>query len=76
MIGKNTVESMQSGAIYGFAAQVDGLCPRFEDELGPVHGGGHRRPGRPDRPVLDGHRPPRPWLTLHGLRIIFGRNER
>ena len=33
--GKNTVESIQSGAVYGFAAQVDGLCARFEEELGP-----------------------------------------
>ena len=34
MIGKNTVESIQSGAVYGFAAQVDGIVRRFEDELG------------------------------------------
>ena len=26
VIGKNTIESIQSGAIYGFAAQVDGIC--------------------------------------------------
>ena len=35
MIGRSTVESIQSGALYGFAAQVDGLCRRFLDELGP-----------------------------------------
>src|SRR5438445_341580 len=35
VIGKNTVEAIQSGAMYGFAAQVDGLCARFEEELGP-----------------------------------------
>jgi type III pantothenate kinase len=34
VIGKNTVESMQSGAIYGFAAQVDGVCERMKVELG------------------------------------------
>ncbi len=75
VIGKNTVESVQSGVIYGFAAQVDGLCARFEDELGAVHGRGHRRPGRPHRPAdrraIEHHEP---WLTLHGLRIIFDRN--
>src|SRR2546429_3848575 len=34
VIGKSTVESMQSGAVYGFAAQVDGLVARFEEQLG------------------------------------------
>ena len=34
MIGKNTIESMQSGLIYGNAAMVDGLIERLEDELG------------------------------------------
>src|SRR3984885_928622 len=34
VIGKSTVESIQSGALYGFAGQVDGLCRRFVGELG------------------------------------------
>src|SRR3954466_9369075 len=34
VIGKNTTESMQSGALYGFAAQVDGICARMVKELG------------------------------------------
>src|SRR5205085_2214880 len=34
VIGKSTVESIQSGAIYGFAAAVDGICRRFQAELG------------------------------------------
>ena len=34
VIGKNTIESIQSGAIYGFAAQVDGICARILDEIG------------------------------------------
>lgn len=33
LIGKNTVESMQSGVIYGTAAMIDGLVERLEDEL-------------------------------------------
>src|SRR5207237_495282 len=33
VIGKSTVESIQSGAVYGFAAQVDGLVRRFVAEL-------------------------------------------
>jgi type III pantothenate kinase len=34
VIGKNTVEALQSGAVYGFAGQVDGLVDRIVDELG------------------------------------------
>ena len=34
IIGKTTVESIQSGAIYGYVAQTDGLVRRFLDELG------------------------------------------
>ena len=36
VIGRNTVESIQSGAVYGFAGQVDGICRR--------HGRRARRP--------------------------------
>ena len=36
VIGKSTVESIQSGAIYGFSAEVDGLVDRFVAELGDV----------------------------------------
>ena len=76
VIGKNTIESIQSGALYGFAAQVDGIVARLRDERHrqPDHGRDrrgdgrrHRRPGRRHRPVLpDDHRaravadPPRP----------------
>lgn len=35
-IGKNTVESMQSGVIFGAAGMIDGLIDRFEAELGSV----------------------------------------
>src|SRR3954453_16133886 len=34
VIGKSSVESIQSGCIYGFSAQVDGLVGRFQAELG------------------------------------------
>ena len=33
VIGKNTVEALQSGTIFGFAGQVDGLVTRISDEL-------------------------------------------
>lgn len=35
-IGKNTVESMQSGVVFGTASMLDGMIERFEAELGPV----------------------------------------
>ena len=35
VIGKSTVESIQSGALYGFAAQVDGMCDAVRSRAGP-----------------------------------------
>jgi type III pantothenate kinase len=75
VLAKNTVESVQSGAIYGFAAQVDGLCRRLMDELGPcrvVATGGLAGLIGPVSEAIEHHEP---WLTLDGLRIIFGRNQ-
>ena len=34
VLGKSTVECIQSGAVYGFAAQVDGLCERIQGSWG------------------------------------------
>lgn len=34
VIGKNTVDSMRSGMLYGTAAMIDGLIERMEEELG------------------------------------------
>ena len=33
-MGRNTVESMQSGLIYGNAAMIDGLIDRVQEDLG------------------------------------------
>lgn len=76
VIGKNTVESIQAGAVFGFAAQVDGLCDRFEAELGKctvVATGGLAGLIAPYSRAIDHYEP---WLTLDGLRIIYGRNQR
>ena len=59
VIGKSTVESIQSGALYGYAAQVDGMCRRIMDELGHAHGGRHRRAVGDHRPAVADHRAPR-----------------
>ena len=34
LLGKNTVDSMTSGVIYGAAAMIDGLVDRLRDEVG------------------------------------------
>ena len=76
VIGKSTIESIQSGCMYGFAAQVDGLVQRFEAELGDctvVSTGGL---SALIAPLSESIQHVEPWLTLHGLRIIFQRNQR
>ena len=76
VIGKNTVESMQSGAIYGFTAQVDGLCNRMKRELGDppsvIATGGLAGLIAPLSSTIQHHEP---WLTLIGLRIVWERNQ-
>ncbi|HLH99903.1 MAG TPA: type III pantothenate kinase [Acidimicrobiales bacterium] len=75
VLAKNTVESIQSGVIYGFAAQVDGLVRRLKEEIGPatvVATGGLASLIGPVSQSVDHHEP---WLTLEGLRIIFARNQ-
>ena len=75
VIGKSTVESLQSGAIYGYAGQVDGLCRRFAAELGPstvVATGGLSGLIAPYAETVRHHEP---WLTLHGLRLVHERNR-
>jgi len=80
VIGKNTVEALQSGTIFGFAGQVDGLVSRISDELEAEY---KERPtviatgglaplifGVAD--TLDEHEPD---LTLIGLRLIHERNQ-
>ena len=72
IIGKNTVESLQAGAVYGFAAQVDGLCAPLRSRARPLHRGGHWRPGQHDHPGVGGYRPPGtvadPRRPAHHLR--------
>ncbi len=74
VIGKSTVESIQSGVIYGYTGLVDGLCVRIKEELGPatvIATGGLATVIRPLSREIDHHEP---WLTLHGLRLVFERN--
>ena len=79
VIGKNTVEALQSGTIYGFAGQVDGLVHRITVELVESYG------AKPTVIATGGLAPlvlgisetiqhHEPDLTLLGLRLIHERN--
>jgi type III pantothenate kinase len=75
VIGKSTVESIQSGSIYGFSAQVDGLVDRFQAELGECTVIGTGGLGDVIIPHTRTVQHFEPWLTLIGLRIVFERNQ-
>lgn len=80
VIGKNTVEALQSGTIFGFAGQVDGLVSRISDELEAqfderptvIATGGLAPLIFGVAETLDEHEPD---LTLIGLRLIHERNN-
>ncbi len=75
VIGRTTVESLQSGAVYGFAGQVDGIASRILDELGGgkvIATGGLAVVIAPFTRTIQHVEP---WLTLHGLRLIHGKNR-
>lgn len=74
VIGKSTVESIQAGAVFGFAGQVDAIVDRFLAELGAatvIATGGLAGLLMAFSRTLEHHEP---WLTLDGLRIVFERN--
>ena len=75
VIGKNTVESLQSGLLYGTAAEVDGMVERMQKELGG-HATVTATGGLVETIAPYCHRIDRmePWLTLKGLRLIFDKN--
>jgi type III pantothenate kinase len=76
VIAKNTVEALQSGVLYGFASQVDGMVARMTAALGagPVNvvaTGGLASLVIGECSSITDHQP---WLTLKGLEIVFNRN--
>jgi type III pantothenate kinase len=76
LIGKTTDGSLQSGIVYGFAGQVDGICRRLRGELGEatrtIATGGLAS-------VIVGFTESidlvDDLLTLKGLRLIYERNR-
>jgi type III pantothenate kinase len=76
VIGKTTIASLQSGLVYGFAGQVDGIVERIRSELGDtakvIATGGLADLIAPhaktiEKVDLD--------LTLEGLRIVWAQNQ-
>ncbi|NNN15501.1 MAG: type III pantothenate kinase [Acidimicrobiaceae bacterium] len=74
VIGKSTTESIQSGTLFGYAAQADGICTRMEKQLGEAHIVGTGGLCGVVGPYSNKIQHFEPWLTLHGLRIIYERN--
>lgn len=77
-IGRNTVDSMQSGTVFGYAAMIDGLCEKFENELGDsvaatVATGGLAKDlikSCKRDIVYNGE------LVLYGLKVLYERNHK
>jgi type III pantothenate kinase len=76
VIGKTTATALQSGLVYGFAGQVDGVVERIRGELGAparaIATGGLAdliAPHAQTIELVD------PWLTLEGLRLIWDLND-
>jgi type III pantothenate kinase len=79
VIAKNTVEALQSGMVFGFASQVDGIVERMIEELGVpadtvnvIATGGLAPIVVAECRTLTEHQP---WLTLLGLELVFARNS-
>lgn len=76
VIGKNTVDCMKSGLVYGAAAMIDGLIDRMENEMGTkttVVATGGLAPEIikhcTHKIIID------PNILLDGLRLIYDRNQ-
>lgn len=75
VIGKNTVESMQSGIFYGYVAQVDGIVNRIKSEMAQnpkvIATGGLADLISSSSETIE---IVAPLLTLEGLRLIYSKN--
>jgi len=75
VVGKNTVECLQSGVVYGFAGQVDAIVRAIVGEIGKVTAvvatGGLAPVVLSECATVTHHEP---MLTLLGLEMVFARN--
>ena len=76
VIGKTTASALQSGVVYGFAGQVDGIVGRMRAELGDtapaIATGGLAELIAPHSTTIE---KVDPLLTLDGLRLVWDRNR-
>jgi type III pantothenate kinase len=76
VIGKTTATALQSGLVYGFAGQVDGIVDAIRRELGvdatAIATGGLADLIAPHARTIS---KVDPFLTLDGLRIVWDRNR-
>lgn len=76
LIGANTIECMQAGAIYGCAAMMDGLLDRVEEELGePVTAVLTGGLGRLVGPYCKREIHVEPDLLIEGLKVLYEKNQ-
>ncbi len=75
VIGKSTMEALQSGILYGFAGQIDGLVRRILAEIGGtasvIATGGLAPMVMGECETIQFHEPN---LTLTGLRLVYEKN--
>lgn len=77
VIGRNTIDAMKSGAIFGAAAMIDGMTARIAEALGEMPHillcGGC---GQAVAPYLTVAADCDPYTTLRGLAVVWQKNHK